>query len=204
MSRSRRTTQNPVTGPARSRVRVIGGKWRGRWIDFPEAEGLRPTGDRMRETLFNWLQADVPGAQCLDLYAGSGALGIEAVSRGALGATLIDSNSAVAANLREQTNRLGGERFDIHCTDPLRYLNDFAAADNSAAFDIAFVDPPFALDVQLSVLALMAELEILAKNASVYVEAPAAADIVSGLPAGFALHRSPIQAQVQCLLLHWQ
>ena len=91
-------------------LRIIGGSWRGRKLSFREADGLRPTGDRVRETLFNWIAAEVPGARCLDLFSGSGALGLEALSRGAASCDFVDSSSAALSRLREDLRRFPSEQ----------------------------------------------------------------------------------------------
>ncbi|MEP6547214.1 MAG: 16S rRNA (guanine(966)-N(2))-methyltransferase RsmD, partial [Gammaproteobacteria bacterium] len=101
-----KTESNASTG--RNSVRIIGGSWRGRRINFPDIPGLRPTPDRVRETLFNWLQHDIAGARCLDLFAGSGALGLEALSRGAKELVFVEQAVAAARGLKEQLTRLGG------------------------------------------------------------------------------------------------
>lgn len=117
-------------------VRIIGGIWRGRRLSLPVGP-VRPTPDRVRETLFNWLARDVPGAVCLDLYAGSGALGFEALSRGARHATLVERDPDLAAMLERHARLLGAEA-RVERADGLAYLGASAAP-----FDIVFVDPPF-------------------------------------------------------------
>ena len=121
-------------------VRIIAGDWRGRRIRFPAAPGLRPTSDRRRETLFNWLAPDLPGARCLDLFAGSGALGFEAASRGAARVVLVESSREVAAALAASRRALGAEsRTEVIHARATRYL-----ARAAEPFDIVFLDPPFA------------------------------------------------------------
>jgi 16S rRNA (guanine966-N2)-methyltransferase len=134
-------TESNATG-GRNSVRIIGGGWRGRRVNFPDIPGLRPTPDRVRETLFNWLQHAVAGARCLDLFAGSGALGLEALSRGAREVVFVEQAVAASRVLQEQLIRFGGERkgrvVEMGAT---RYLR--AAAQ---PFDIVFLDPPFGRD----------------------------------------------------------
>lgn len=120
-------------------MRLIGGTWRGRRIRFPDSEGLRPTPDRVRETLFNWLQPVVHGAECLDLFAGSGALGLEALSRGAAGAVFVERDRRVAASLSTALGELGAEGGSVVVEDAEQFL-----AGASRPFDIVFLDPPFA------------------------------------------------------------
>jgi 16S rRNA (guanine966-N2)-methyltransferase len=134
-------TESNATG-GRNSVRIIGGGWRGRRVNFPDIPGLRPTPDRVRETLFNWLQHAVAGARCLDLFAGSGALGLEALSRGAREVVFVEQAVAAARVLQEQLIRFGADRkgrvVEMGAT---RYLR--AAAQ---PFDIVFLDPPFGRD----------------------------------------------------------
>jgi 16S rRNA (guanine966-N2)-methyltransferase len=124
---------------ARNSVRIIAGIWRGRRVNFPDIPGLRPTPDRVRETLFNWLQHSIADTRCLDLFAGSGALGLEALSRGAIEAVFVEQDPAAARALQEQLVRLGAEsKGRILQMGAARYLRTAAQA-----FDIAFLDPPF-------------------------------------------------------------
>jgi 16S rRNA (guanine966-N2)-methyltransferase len=136
-------TANVAKGaPARRNfVRIIGGAWRGRRVRFPDAPGLRPTPDRVRETLFNWLQYSVAGTRCLDLFAGSGALGLEALSRGARELVFVEQAPAVARALRAELVRLGGTaRAHVIEAPAERFL-----AAPGEPFDVLFLDPPFAL-----------------------------------------------------------
>ena len=119
-------------------VRIIGGTWRRRRLTVPEVSGLRPTGDRIRETVFSWLRQELPGARCLDLFAGSGALGFEAASRGAAEVVLIDSDSTVVSALQTSADELEATQIDIIQADALQWL-----AKPGQAFDVVFFDPPF-------------------------------------------------------------
>ena len=130
--------KNPANGL--QKLRIIGGQWRSRQISFAATPGLRPTGDRIRETLFNWLAPNVPGAQCLDLFAGSGALGFEAVSRGAASCIALELHRAAASQLRDNKRNLGANQLTILEADAMQYLKHNA---NQQAFDFVFVDPPF-------------------------------------------------------------
>jgi 16S rRNA (guanine966-N2)-methyltransferase len=129
----------PATQP--NRVRIIGGRFRGRVIRFPEAAGLRPTPDRVRETLFNWLGQDLTGQTTLDLYAGSGALTLEALSRGAERAVAVDRNPALVRSLTETAKTIGATGLDAHADDARRHL-----ARDTGTYDVIFLDPPFAQD----------------------------------------------------------
>jgi 16S rRNA (guanine966-N2)-methyltransferase len=127
-------------------VRIIGGSWRGRRVHFPDSPGLRPTPDRVRETLFNWLQHSIAGTRCLDLFAGSGALGLEALSRGAREVVFVEQAFAPAQMLAEELKRfeggdLGGSRGRIVQMSAERFL-----AAPGEPFDVIFLDPPFGLD----------------------------------------------------------
>jgi len=152
----------PMTG----KIRIIGGQWRGRKLTVPDRAGLRPTGDRARETLFNWLQALTPGARCLDLFAGTGALGLEALSRGAASTVFVERDRQLAEALRGvAADWPGGERMEIVQADVLRWL-----ADDHRRYDLVFIDPPFGAGLQRRVLEALIEGGHLAANARVYVE----------------------------------
>src|SRR5262245_39524151 len=120
-------------------LRIIGGEWRGRRIRFPGKGGIRPTPDRVRETLFNWLMAKVPGSRCLDLFAGSGALGLEALSRGAAQVTFVERDRENAASLAATAAELAPGRAVVIEGDALAWL-----AGTAEAYDVVFLDPPFA------------------------------------------------------------
>jgi 16S rRNA (guanine966-N2)-methyltransferase len=131
-------TESNASG-GRNSVRIIGGGWRGRRVNFPDIPGLRPTPDRVRETLFNWLQHDVAGARCLDLFAGSGALGLEALSRGAKELVFVEQSVAASRALQEQLTRLGGASAGrVVEMGAARFLRSVPQP-----FDIVFLDPPF-------------------------------------------------------------
>lgn len=150
-----------------NRVRIIGGQLRGRRLSFPDAEGLRPTGDRIRETLFNWLGQDLTGRHCLDLFAGSGVLGFEAASRGAARVVLVERSAAVCQALDRSLAELGPLPQVERCrADALEFL-----ARGAGPFDVVFVDPPFAAALQAAVLERLPRL--LRPGALVYCEAPA-------------------------------
>ncbi len=157
-------------------VRIVGGRWRGSKLPVPEREGLRPTADRVRETVFNWLQPVISGARVLDLFAGSGALGLEALSRGARLATLIERDRELATSLRATLERLRrGDSSDIHCTaevlntDALTWLAA-APTNPTQRYDVIFLDPPFANDLWRTTLDALPPW--LADDAWLYLEAP--------------------------------
>jgi len=169
-----------------NQLRIIGGEWRGRKLPFPDIEGLRPTTDRIRETLFNWLQPELHAAHCLDLFAGSGALGFECLSRGAQSVTLLDSNQQAAAQLEANRQQLKATE---HCTvlqvDALSWL----ATSQPSQMDIAFVDPPYQLELLAPSLQALEESNCLADQALIYFEhdrkQPAPA-----LPDNWSIHRT--------------
>ena len=147
------------------RVRVIGGVWRRRLITFPAIQGLRPSADRVRETLFNWLQPLVQGAICLDLFAGSGALGFEAASRGAAAVTLVDNHERVIDSLHETKRMLGADKVDIVAADARSFLRTTANR-----FDIIFLDPPFAEDWLVKCCHTIDTRHLLVTHGRVYLE----------------------------------
>jgi len=120
-------------------IRIIGGKHRGKKLHFPMVEGLRPTPDRVRETLFNWLMNDICGSKCLDAFAGSGAIGFEAYSRGALSVKLLENNSKVYLNLIKEANNFNSPSISIEKNDACKFLTE-----TKETFNIIFLDPPFA------------------------------------------------------------
>ncbi|KTC39054.1 16S rRNA (guanine(966)-N(2))-methyltransferase RsmD, partial [Pseudomonas putida] len=120
-------------------LRIIGGQWRSRKLGFPEAPGLRPTPDRVRETLFNWLAAHIEGAKVLDAFTGSGALYLEALSRGASMALALDANATAISSLRHNLDLLGCATGQLLQSDALKYLE----TQTPSAFDLVFLDPPF-------------------------------------------------------------
>lgn len=123
-------------------VRIIGGEWRRRVLRFPDAEGLRPTPDRVRETLFNWLGQDLDGLACLDLFAGSGVLGFEAASRGAARVVMVEQAARVAASLRENARLLRAEsRVEIAQADAVKFASSLV--QRGSRFDVVFLDPPY-------------------------------------------------------------
>jgi 16S rRNA (guanine966-N2)-methyltransferase len=126
----------------RNRVRIIGGRWRSRMIHFPPAASLRPTPDRVRETLFNWLGQRLDGLACLDLFAGSGALGFEALSRGAARVVMVESDRSVAAALRESAKLLEAAGAQVIVGEAMAYLRQ-----STESFDVVFLDPPYASDL---------------------------------------------------------
>jgi 16S rRNA (guanine966-N2)-methyltransferase len=165
-------------------VRIIGGRWRGRRIAVPELPGLRPTPDRVRETLFNWLAPVIAGSRCLDLFAGTGALGLEAASRGARRVVLVESDRVAAERLCEVAALLAPESCEVVQADALAWLRSAPQP-----FDIVFLDPPFGAGMLEPAMQALASGGWLAPGARIYLEAPAEQH-VPPLPAGWVPHRS--------------
>lgn len=179
-------------------VRIIGGLWRGRRVPIETAPGLRPTPDRVRETLYNWLQGRLLGARVLDLYAGSGALGIEALSRGASAAVFVERDLRVAARLRATLAMLGAVGAEVHAADALDFLNrDVALA--GGPFDGVLLDPPFANGAHADLCTLLERRRWLAAGAWVYVES-ASAQPPPTLPHGWSVLRTLRAGAVGALL----
>lgn len=149
----------------KQKVKIIGGKWRGRNLPFPNIEGLRPTPARVRETVFNWLQYDIVASRCLDLYAGSGALGIEAVSREAKYLVQVDCHAQVCQQLRDNKDVLATECIEIVSQDVQTYLEGEAQR-----FDVVFLDPPFTKGLVLSTVYALEDNGWLASGAKIYIE----------------------------------
>ena len=124
-----------------SRIRITGGEWRSRLIQVIDSQGLRPTPDRVRETLFNWLGQDLGGLDCLDLFAGSGILGFEAASRGAASVVLVERDQRVGATLRQNAASLGGGRLEVLRSDALEFA--LGCAGRGGTFDLVMLDPPY-------------------------------------------------------------
>ncbi|HEX5693568.1 MAG TPA: 16S rRNA (guanine(966)-N(2))-methyltransferase RsmD [Arenimonas sp.] len=162
-------------------VRIIAGTLRGSKLPVPDRPGLRPSTDRVRETLFNWLQVKVPGARVRDLFAGTGALGFEAVSRGAAATTLVERDPVLAEALRASATRLKLETVRVVTADALAWL----AQPVGQRFDLVFLDPPF--DAGLWEQAASRLEPWLAPDAWIYVETPAKTAPI--LPPGWRLHR---------------
>jgi len=177
-------------------VRIIGGEWRGRRLPVRDLPGLRPSSDRCRETLFNWLQAHVRGAVCVDLFAGSGALGLEAASRGAAEVILVEKFSLAAQDLRDVLLLLKADQVTVVEADALQWLQSCPAQ----SLDIAFVDPPFGLHLDTRALELIRVRDCIRTGGFVYIEtARDATEIVPG--PGWETAREKTLGEVRLLLL---
>ena len=180
----------PARG-ARSRVlRIIAGTWRGRRFRFTAQADIRPTPDRVRETLFNWLRERVKGARCLDLCAGSGALGLEALSRGAARVHFVESDAAAVRDLRARLIEWSAEGGTVERMDALRYLRT-----KPEPFDIVFLDPPFAAGLLRAAAQLLEDREWLAPGALIYVESSARVELPE-LPQSWRLTKTDRAGEV--------
>ncbi|MBA3537387.1 MAG: 16S rRNA (guanine(966)-N(2))-methyltransferase RsmD [Tatlockia sp.] len=146
-------------------VRIIGGRFRGKKLHFPDLEGLRPTPDRIKETLFNWIMNEIRGALCLDAFAGSGALGFEAFSRGAKQVVLVEASKPAYSNLRQIAASFNSADLEVVNAKAEDYF-----AQTKASFDIIFLDPPFTQDYLPQCLAFLANSNLLVKGGLIYIE----------------------------------
>ena len=153
--------------PKKNSLRIVGGTWLSRRILFADSPDIRPTPDRVRETLFNWLADGIEGARCLDLFAGSGALGFEAASQGALQVTQVDRDASVVAMLELQKQALQARQVEVVCQDALDYVREA-----TEPFDIVFLDPPFATDLGQQVLPVLLARRLISPPGRIYVESP--------------------------------
>ena len=179
-----------------SSVRIIGGEWRGRRLPVLDLPGLRPSGDRCRETLFNWLQPHVQGAVCADLFAGSGALGLEAASRGASDVTLVEKNSALVASLDRSISLLQAHQVRVVGRDALVWLGH----TKRDSLDIVFVDPPFDEGLTPRVMQALERLECVRPGGFAYFETAASREPVTPGP-GWAVWREKVIGEVRMQLL---
>jgi len=163
VSKSQTKTHKLASAP--QTVKIIGGQWRGTKLPVLLKDDVRPTSSRVRETLFNWLQSYIAGSDCLDLYAGSGALGLEALSRGANTAVMVEKDRQVAKLLSDQVNKLQSEHALVICGDATDYI-----LSTQNKFDLIFLDPPFSKINPLEILNLIVEKKLLKPNGLVYTE----------------------------------
>lgn len=179
-------------------LRIIGGIWRGRKLSFPEVEGLRPTGDRVRETLFNWLQPVLGGSRCLDCCAGSGALGFEAASRGAAKVSMIEADRAAFNLLSESKTQLKAEQVELF----YGRVEDFLS-NSKTPFDVVFLDPPYQLDLWTTIAKLLTDKSLLNDGARIYLEYPRRQD-QPDLPASWHCLREKQAGDVKYALFEFQ
>lgn len=190
---------------SRNKVRIIAGSLRGRLVGFPDEPGLRPTGDRLRETLFSWLQSSLPESRCLDMFAGSGALGFEAVSRGARQVVMFEKSRKVYTELCNSIDLLGINGVKLDCVDATRvdvlarYRSDIAGDQNNG-FNIVFIDPPFADLIHQKAVDCLIAANVLAENALVSLESGKRDSTVS-VPGHWQLEKEKPAGEV-CLRLY--
>ena len=182
-------------GAGTGELRIIGGDWRSRKLCFPDAGGVRPSPARTRETLFNWLNFHLAGSRCLDLFAGSGALGLEALSRGAAQATLVDHTPALAKALRDNLRLLGTNKGDVACQD----VEQFLAKGDGQGYDIVFMDPPFRQGWLERLIPLLDTQKWVKPGGWIYVEHESERALPA-VPASWHLHRQKSAGQVSYCL----
>ncbi len=194
MTATRSTSSKTGTGKlaeSDGELRIIGGQWRGRKLRFPALPGLRPSPDRVRETLFNWLAPEISGARCLDLFAGSGALGLEALSRGAGFCQFVDAASAAARRIESHLTLLSCRDAQVFCGAAQAWLQQSAAV----TFNIVFIDPPFRQGLLDECCKLLEDRNWLAERAWIYIEA-AADEPAPAVPPTWHRHRDKRAGQV--------
>lgn len=194
------SSTHQARGPRQRQLRIIAGQWRGRKFRFPELE-IRPTPDRVRETLFNWLQTRIEGAHCLDLYAGSGALGLEALSRGAASVVFVEHQRVAADALQRLLQDWQASAAIVVCDEALHYLSARRTSgalpgDAGRGFDLVFLDPPYASGELPAAAAALAH-EGLAPEARIYVEQHADDELQQALPASWHQLRSGKAGEVR-------
>ena len=178
------------------RLRIVAGNWRSRLLDIAEVEGLRPTSERVRETLFNWLAPRIHAARCLDAYAGTGALGLEALSRGARSVDFVERSGVAAKQLRRNIDILHARGAVVIQASALDYLRETA----TGPYDLVFLDPPFAADLLEETCRLLAQRHLLAENALVYLELPKKGGEVC-LPTGWKVEKDKSAGNVRYMLV---
>ena len=191
MARRRGTARQNGNSPP-GRLRIVAGKWRSRLLKVDPVPGLRPTPLRIRETVFNWLQPGIEGRRCLDLFAGTGALGLEALSRGAASVVFVEQSRRAADSLRKSCEALDAVGASVVTGDAFAYLADRAAEP----FELVFLDPPYADDSVAELCRLLAEGGWLAPRATVYFEQQKA-QMPPELPPGWQVTHEKTTGQVR-------
>jgi len=177
------------------RLRIVAGKWRSRLLDVADVPGLRPTSERIRETLFNWLSPEIHGKHCLDLFAGTGALGLEALSRGARSVVFVERSTRAVQKLRDNIDTLEAEGAAVLQLD----ASDYLMRESSDHFDIVFLDPPFAEDMLSELCRLLDEQDTLAERGLVYLEQARTKPEVS-LPGSWQVLKNKTAGNVRYIL----
>ena len=175
----------------KNQIRIISGQWRSRQLSFNDIPGLRPTPNRVRETLFNWLQNDIVGSRCLDLYAGSGALSFEAASRGAKAVVQVEQDANACRSLHENVVKLKANQIQIIQSDVFRYLSGKAEH-----FEVVFLDPPFGLNLAAQTCQWLEDKDWLNPHAKIYVEVESKIKLLEELPENWQLLKSKTAGEV--------
>lgn len=181
-----------------NRVRIIGGDWRGRLLQVADVPGLRPSGDRSRETLFNWLQPWMVASDCADLFAGTGALGFEAASRGAASVLMVEKNPQAQAVLRQSIDQLQAEQVKLHAGGAMSLIEEM----QPDSFDLVFVDPPFDSNLGALVLERLDKCACVRRGGFIYLESPATLDLPP--PEGWSVWRNQQMGEVRMQLFRRQ
>lgn len=177
-------------------IRIIGGKWRGRKLSVLDRQGLRPTTDRVKETLYNWLMPVIHNSVCLDCFSGSGSLGFEAASRGAKSVTLLEKDKQVAQQLTKNKQLISCDTIDIYQTDTLLWLNK----QTQQQFDIVFIDPPFHQSLVAKTVNQLEDNNWLKSSSYIYIETEIDHNVMAYIPTKWRLHREKIAGQVHSYL----
>jgi 16S rRNA (guanine966-N2)-methyltransferase len=179
------------------KIRIIAGQWRGRKLPVLDKPGLRPTPDRVRETLFNWLTLDLPTSRCLDLFAGTGAVGIEAASRGAPEVVLVEKDRELVHNLNQQVSRLAASQITVIGADALHYLKN----TTPRPFDLIFLDPPFGHNLLPPTCSLLAQSGWLSPKSLIYMEMERQLTPPAFLPGHWQITRNLMAGQLASYLI---
>ena len=177
-------------------IRIIGGKWRGRKLSVLDKQGLRPTTDRVKETLYNWLMPIIQNSNCLDCFSGSGSLGFEAASRGAQSVTLLEKDKQTANQLKKNKQLIASDNIDISATDTFLWLDKPVQKQ----FDVVFIDPPFHQSLIEKTVQLLENNHWLTSSAYIYIESETNHDLTSYIPSNWYLHREKTAGQVHSYL----
>lgn len=191
-SKQTQQTSNNNKNRGLGQLRIIGGKWRGRKLPVIDSAGLRPTGDRVKETLFNWLMHDIQDATCLDLFAGSGSLGFEAASRYAEKVVMVERTPLVAKQIAENIRTIGAENIELFTKDALLFLQD----NPIMQFDVIFLDPPFNQDLIQGAIDALTNQTWLKQPAWIYLESEK--NLINlDIPNNWFLHREKVTGEVR-------
>lgn len=192
-----RTQKGKKTSSRESTLRIIAGEWRGRKVSFHAAEGLRPTNDRVRETVFNWLMHEIPDARCLDLFAGSGALGFEALSRGASQVIMVELNKSVANEIKKNLSDLNANNATVIQKDAIKWL---AESTPKHPFDVIFLDPPFNQELLIKVIPQLKENLWLKQEGWLYIELENKAEALEPIKPFIDIKKEKNYGQVKSIL----